>query len=304
MKTLSLVLGWVVAGLAVAFCVGAAIKYWGEFTSYHTELSVWMLILGFAFTLTAYLSGTTGWSMLMSSIGSPIRFLTALRASSYSLLASYVPGKVLAILVSVQICKEDGASPSKVLTGTVLGVILRLVSSLTIWLLSSLHSPAIWGLSRMWYLTLLIPMLAALHPKVIMIFMGAYYRLRGASYEQEVPHMKLISILRPGGLYFLGQLLYGTGGYFILRSVVSIPIGTVSSIVPLVGIFPFAWAIGYMFFIVPGGLGAREGVLIWALQTWVPLSVAVVVSLLARLCQISLVLGLAATLWIVHHWRK
>ena len=105
-------------------------------------------------------------------------------------------------------------------------------------------------------------------------------------------------------LYFLGWLLYGFGGYFILKSVVSTPTGPVASPLYVAGSFTFAWAVGYMFFIFPGGLGAREGALIWALQPWLPLGVAVVVSLLARLCQCGLALGFAAIWWMVHRWKK
>ncbi|NVL90021.1 MAG: flippase-like domain-containing protein [Desulfobacterales bacterium] len=303
MRKVRLVIGWVIGVLAVAFCIGAAAKYWGEFTRYHTGISVRMLIVGLACMLAGNLSKAAGWFVLMSGIGSPIRFLTALRSWSYSQVAGYVPGKVHVFFVRMQVCQEDGALPSKVFTGTAVEIILSLVSSLTIWFLSSPHTPASREFLQIWYLAPLILMLATLHPKAIMTLMGLYYRLRGIS-EQEVPQMKLANILRPGGLYCLGWLLYGFGGYFILRSVVSCPIGPAPSAVGVAGTFTFAWAVGYMFFISPGGLGAREGALIWGLGAWAPTGVAVVVSLLARLCQGSLALGFAGTWWAVHHWRK
>jgi hypothetical protein len=298
------VLSWVAGTLAVVLCIGAGAKYWGEFTKYHTELSVWMLIMGLACSAMAGLSKAAGWFVLMSSLGNPIRLLTALRAYSYSQVVAYVPGKVPVLLVRMQICQEDGALPSKVFAGTALEIILGLVCALTIWLSTSFLVPVSEEFLRIWYLVLLILMLPTLHPKAIMTLMRLYYRWRGTSWEHEVPHMDLASILRPGGLYFLGWLFYGLGGYFILRSVVPNPVGPVASAMYVAGISNFAWAFGYVFFIAPGGLGATEASLTWFLQPWLPLGVAVLVSLLTRICRIGIVFSFAAIWWIVHRWRS
>jgi hypothetical protein len=72
----------------------------------------------------------------------------------------------------------------------------------------------------------------------------------------------------------------------------------------VIGIFNFAWALGFMFFIAPGGLGAREAALVWALSSWTPLGVAVIVTVLARLCQGVLGLSIAAVVWIIHRWFR
>jgi hypothetical protein len=295
---------WVVGALALAFCAAAVVKYWGEFTSYDPELSVGMLIVGLAIMLTGALSKATGWFVLMACLGNPIRFLTALRSWSYSQIASFIPGKVPVLVVRVQTCQEDGASPDMVFAGTVLEIIISLVSTLSIWLLSLLFVPVNDSFNPALYLIPLILLAASLHPRFIMAVMGFYYRLRGAAQDREVPHITPASILKPGILYFLGWLLSGFGGYFILKSVATNLTMPWSLSICVAGAFSFAWVVGYMFFISPGGLGAREGALIWALESFTPMGVAVVVSVLARLCQVSLGLCFAALLWLVYHLKK
>lgn len=304
MGKVRLAFSWLIGVIAIAFCATAAVKYWGEFTSYDPDLSVGMLIVGLAVMLTGALSRAAGWFVLMTCLGSPLRFLTALRSWSYSQIVSIIPGKVPVLVVRVQICREDGALPDKVFAGTVIEIIIGLVSTLSIWLLSSFFVLAPSNVNPAAYLLPLILLAASLHPKLIMAIMGFYYRLRGAQPDQEVPHLKSASILKPGSLYFLGWLFYGLGGYFILKSVVTDHTGPDPLFVCVAGAFTFAWLVGYLFFIAPGGLGAREGALVWALGSFTPLGVAVIVSVLARLCQVSLGLCFAALWWMVYHWRK
>jgi uncharacterized membrane protein YbhN (UPF0104 family) len=51
----------------------------------------------------------------------------------------------------------------------------------------------------------------------------------------------------------------------------------------LVGIFAGAWVIGFLSFLAPGGLGVREGILVYLLGFYLPSHVAIVVTLLSRL---------------------
>lgn len=303
-STVRTVLGWGIGISAIILCILAAVKYWGEFAVYHPELSIGMLVVGLAVMLAGVLAKAAGWFVLMEGLGSPIRLLTALRSWSYSQIVSYIPGKVPVLVVRVQICAEDGAPFDKVFAGTVLEVIISMVSTLGIWLLSLLFVPGSGDVTLAVYLLPLILLAASLHPKIIMAIMGFCYRLKRGGQGQEIPHITPAGILRPGILYFLGWLLSGFGGYFILKSVATNLTMPWSLSICVAGAFSFAWVVGYLFFISPGGLGAREGALIWALMPFTPLGVAVVVSVLVRLCQVSLGLSVAALWWLVHHLKR
>jgi hypothetical protein len=49
------------------------------------------------------------------------------------------------------------------------------------------------------------------------------------------------------------------------------------------GIFAGAWVLGFLSFLAPGGLGVREGILVYLLGFHLPSHVAIVVTLLSRL---------------------
>ena len=82
-RVIRVILRWAVGVVAVFLCILAAIRYWDEFTRFHAEMSVWMLIIGLGFMLGASLFKAAGSFVLMISLESPVRFLTALRAWSY-----------------------------------------------------------------------------------------------------------------------------------------------------------------------------------------------------------------------------
>lgn len=105
-------------------------------------------------------------------------------------------------------------------------------------------------------------------------------------------------MLRSGALYLVAWALFGLGGYFMFASVPQETAPSALSVLRVSGAFTLAWAVGYIVIILPGGLGAREGALVWALSSRVPLGTAVTVAILSRLCQGGVDVGFAAGCWV------
>ena len=64
--------------------------------------------------------------------------------------------------------------------------------------------------------------------------------------------------------------------------------------------FAFAWIVGFLSFLTPGGLGIREGLLGLLLSNYMPTSQAMLVSLLCRLWMLSAEILLAGTAFLLH----
>jgi hypothetical protein len=302
-SNLKIILTWVMGVLALGFCVGAVIKCWSDFSQYRSPISYGKLILGIFCNLTGYFILGIGWIILVKGIAGPIRFLTAMRSWSYSQVAKYIPGKVLVFVMRVRVCQEDNLPPGKVLAASALEIILCLVSALIIWLASSFMSPPVTGINRFLYLIVLLMLIICLHPKIATSLLRLYYKFRRQLDTVEIPHLSWWSVLKPSGFYLLGWFLYGLGGYFILQSITD---GQAQMAVPLhfgVGAFTFAWAVGYLCIFTPGGLGVREGSLLLFLSYYMPVSVAVIVAGLARLCQSGVDLGFAG-IWLAVNYVK
>jgi len=72
----------------------------------------------------------------------------------------------------------------------------------------------------------------------------------------------------------------GVGYYFMINSFFSIDI---KDCIIIVGIYAISWLIGYYAIIFPGGLGISEGVQVYLLSKFFPLSISIIIALVWRL---------------------
>jgi hypothetical protein len=50
----------------------------------------------------------------------------------------------------------------------------------------------------------------------------------------------------------------------------------------MVGVFSLSWIAGFIIFLTPGGLGVREGAIVFLLNPFMPSSVAILIAIIAR----------------------
>lgn len=299
-RKLKILLGWCIGIAAIGFCVAAVVRYWGDFREHSTEIHAGLLVAGIVATLAAYVMHSLGWHVLINELSPGVKLRSSMRAWAYSQTAKYIPGKVLVFVTRAQICGRDGALPSKVLAGSTLEIIFSLVCAISITILASLTTGAIWGLPQWVYILALAGLLISIHPAVIMFVLRTYYRMRKLP-ASETPSLDLASILKPLAIYFVGWVFYGVGGYLLLRSLGVAAIESMQDIAGVMGAFTLSWAAGYLFLPAPGGAGVREAALVGALVPWVPaLGPRAVVAVLARLCQSGLDLAFGGAWWIGH----
>ena len=281
---------------AVALCAAAVVGYWDKFDPSRYPIPLGLFSAAIACTLAGLCLHGLGWFVLMRGMAPSLSFSTATRAWAYSQVVKYVPGKVMVFVTRTEICARDGVAPLTVLAGTGLEIILSLICAMVL----SLGTIAAWlskaGMSPWACILPLAGLLAMVHPKVIMAVMRLYYRLRKAD-TSAVPKLREKDILKPLAVYFAGWLLYGVGGYLLVCVVFNRMVGPIDTQIGMIGAFPFAWAAGYLVLPAPGGAGFREGALVYALGSWMTFELAIVVAVLARLCQSGLDLIIAAGWW-------
>ena len=273
------------------------VKYWDQFDPSVHPIPLGLLSAAVACTLGGLCLHGLGWFVLMTGMAPSLSFSTAMRAWAYSQVVKYVPGKVMVFVTRTEICGRDGVAPLTVLAGTGLEIILSLICAMVL----SLGTMTAWlsqmGLSPWICILPLLGLLAMVHPKVIMTVMRWYYRLRKAD-TSAAPELDLKHILQPLAVYFAGWLLYGVGGYLLVCVVTGGVSGSIDARIGVIGAFPFAWAAGYLVLLAPGGAGFREGALVYALGPWMSFELAIVVAVLARMCQSGLDLAIAGTWWL------
>jgi glycosyltransferase 2 family protein len=295
-RSIKTLIGWVIGIASIGLCGAAVVGYWDKFDPTRYPIPLGLFSAAIACTLCGICLHGLGWFVLMRGMAPTLSFSTACRAWAYSQVVKYVPGKVMVFVTRTEICGRDRVAPLTVLAGTGLEIILSLICAMVL----SLGTIAAWlntmDLSPWVCILPLAGLLAMVHPKVIMAVMRLYYRLRKAD-TSTVPELDLKHILQPLVVYFAGWVLYGVGGYLLVCVVFNGMIGPLDTQIGMIGAFPFAWAAGYLVLLAPGGAGFREGALVYALGAWISFELAIVVAVLARLCQSGLDLLIAGSWW-------
>ena len=109
-------------------------------------------------------------------------------------------------------------------------------------------------------------------------------------------------ILRLLTVYFLLWVYFGIGFFFFVKSIT--PAVELGHFLMITGIYPFAWSIGFISLVTPGGLGVRESVLSVFLTLCLPPATTTLIALLSRVWVISAEILLASIAGSLYYRRK
>ena len=271
--------GGLAAGLLVLGFLGwALVDGWSTVSSYDWSLEPGILVLGILVLLVFYVTSALGYGAIIDRLHHPgPPALVTLSIWARSLLGRYVPGNVLMVLGRVVLSHERGVPRRASLAATVYEQALSVgVAAAGAVIFIAVYEGS--GDRRLWLLALVPLGLLLLHPR----FFGpiSAWLLRRAGRE-PLPRLlaprPLASLL---GWYAGIAALLGVGIWLLVRSAAGAEAGGPA----FVGLaFLLSFAISMIAFVFPSGLGVREGAFALALAQNVPGSVAVALSVGARL---------------------
>jgi hypothetical protein len=203
----------------------------------------------------------------------------------YSQIAKYLPGGIWGYVGRVYLYKKEGMSASDASACVALETILVLVSGIFVFGLSLLfggRAPRTEWIPYEYYneigISVLIILLLLVHPKVLS-FLWALVPMKFSGQRLQLKY-SYFSVVKPAMLLVCFWL--GVGGSFWLL-IGSIYYTDVSLLSMAVGAYVLAWIMGFLVFFTPGGLGAREAVLVLALNLYWPISISTISAVAARL---------------------
>ena len=200
----------------------------------------------------------------------------------YSWIGRYVPGKVAYVVGRFVLGRTAGVSGPVLVGSIVYENVLLVTTGAAFATLTLLPILAIESESVLPYLAL--PFVAVggavvLHPRVL----GRAIRLGARLLGRELPEDAWM--LSPGRMarliapFLVVHLVNGVGFYLLVSSVTSYS----PRYLPLAaGAFALAGIVGMISVFAPAGIGVREGILVAVLQTTMPVELAILVSLVAR----------------------
>ncbi|MGB9629470.1 MAG: lysylphosphatidylglycerol synthase transmembrane domain-containing protein [Thermodesulfobacteriota bacterium] len=243
------------------------------------------------------------WYLLTVKLGIHLSPSETLTAWFYSQMGKYLPGKVWLIVGRFYFYTSRGKSKKAIslalyfetMTLLIAGGLLFVISLFFFKEMGQLYSARSWG----WVLFLFLLVLLSLHPKMLQkILNWILLRLNQEPISLSISYSDILWVL---GLSILSWVIGGVGFYLFVDSILPSSFG---NFLFLTGALAISHILGLFAIIVPGGLGVREGVLVYLLSWIMPNSVAVILSVLTRLWMTLIEIGLIGVIYFLHQFYK
>jgi hypothetical protein len=284
--------------LAVAALAYALMRGWSAVTQYDWTLQPGWIAAGIATLSVAYLGAALIYARIVIRLHPPAapHAKTLERAWAISLIGRYVPGNVLMVAGRMEMGHAVGVPRRVSVATSVYEQVLMIVTSATGGLLYlALYGEV--GNSRLVWLLLLVPlMLVVVHPRVLGPVSSAGLK--------KIGREPLSILLSPGqtavalGSYACVQGLVGVGAWMFVRAATGpeaqpgfVALG-----------FLLAFTVSMLAFVLPSGLGVREGALALVLSPRLPGGVAVAVAIGLRFAITVFELGFVSVMTAA--WRR
>ncbi len=272
---------------------------WNDLAQYEFQLNFLTLFFSLVIIIIYFIFISLGWHKLMRYLDvRNLKKLQAIKIRTISDLGRFIPGKIWLVVGRIYLCKKKQISEAKTTLSTLLEIAINIFAALIIFLITLPFIPGI--PSYTFYGFILIPiLLMALHPKIfIPIFNYGLKLFKKPHDDLEITYIQILYLVI---LFILFWLFAGVSLFLLTYSFYQIPI---SLYLPLIGIFCISWVLGFLFFISPGGLGVREGILAVLFALVLPVPIALILAVLTRLWMLIGELLTALIFWKVSLKRK
>jgi hypothetical protein len=255
----------------------------GALRHYEWHFQLHLLFASFLFLSLNYVVAAYVWTLIVKMLGRPISFSQSFCITYLSASGKYIPGRIWTYLGRVYLAAKAGL-PGRL---TLVSMVLMFVTYNGIAAVFFLCTLLLWeevpkALAVVLILLFSSLLLLVLHPTFLRKVTNFFLRLfRKEELELEVSRRKALCLL---GLLLLDRLVFSTFAYLFVNSFMNLGLITA---VKLSGVFSVAVLLGMLAFIVPAGLGVREGVQTYLLSWFVPVPAAVLIPLALRVCMTS-----------------
>jgi len=212
------------------------------------------------------------WQRLLAGLGSPLPSTAAARIFFIGQLGKYLPGSVWPVLAQMELGTVHHVPRHRSASASVLAMLASLLTAL---LVAAVTLPLTGHAgSYLWAYATVPLLLACLHPRVLRWGMDRLLRLaRRPPLEHPLSGLVLARAL---GWGLFSWVFNG------LQIWLLVPVHSGTSLLLSVGGYAFAWSVGFLVVLAPGGLAVREVVLVATLTPLVGAGTATAVALVSR----------------------
>lgn len=262
------------------FLVRYLYQGWDAISDYSWEIDYVLLMAASTLCVLSLFLGALGWVMILRQLGEDITLQQGLRIWFLSQMGKYLPGTIWLFVGRIYQCEKEGISRSKVMLSILVEMVLFFIAAATLSigsLFSWERSPFPIKGSLLLYSVAIVLGLILLEPRVLnRIVAGISRLLHRDRIKVELAYSRVISLF---SFYLLAWSVLGVSFFLMVRSIINLDLDLAFT---FMGIFAVSFLAGFLSFLTPGGLGVREGSMSFLLSFYMPLPLAVLVSVLSR----------------------
>jgi glycosyltransferase 2 family protein len=253
---------------------------WDQLENLQWSLDFGYLFLSILVALLYFALGSWIWQRILFCLGSDLTFWKAYRILQIAQLGKYLPGRLGAVVGQLYLGAQEGVSVSTLFWATGLHWLYNLVSGAVI-LLPFLSTFAPRWVTVSMTLAVLVASIFVIFPRLILQTVARWVRLADTGkfqlgFLRLSASQNLIIFLS----FFFAWTLFGFAFWCFVNALLALPL---TSYYQLLSSFCGAWILGAVSFFTPAGIGVREGVMVYLLGQFLLPSMAVLISVAARL---------------------
>ncbi len=273
------IIGMIIIILIVAFFIFYNLyTRWNELKQYTFSFDILYIIFFVVIIGLFYFIAPFIWDLSLRLVGQKLKYGKILKVWHSAQLVRYIPGNVAFVLGRTEVGKKEGIPRTKNLIATSLELSLIVIACLTIFLAYIIFSAT----STSYFIFILIPLgLIILHPKIFIPIINFGLKIiKRPKIESKIKYSKILILFI---IVLVIQLIEGIAYAFLLKSIFNYNL-TIISLLKFAAIYEGAWVIGFLSFLTPSGIGVREAALSLLLEPYMPLGIAIIFSIFARIC--------------------
>jgi len=290
-KVIKVFLKFFIVAVILFFFIRYVYENWRVVSLYQWQFKYGLLAVSFGLVFLNFLFFIQIWRSLLQKLSSKLPFKKAFKIWFYSNLGKYVPGKIWSVMGMVYMCEKEGIPRAATLSSAILNQLLNIIGGLILVLILS-GTKFLSGMSKLYYLPLILVFVISLYPRVMEKILN--WGLKKLKKEPVKINLNFKENLFFTLLFMLAWGVYGVAFNIFIMSLTDSPL---SNWPFLTSIFAFSYIIGFLSIFVPGGLGVREGILVYYLSSYFPLPVATLIALLSRLWMTAVELSGLLVAW-------
>ncbi len=285
LKRISLkILQYLLIAVIFYFLIKSVVRNWSQVKDFNWQFNYWLLIISFLLQFLTLFWLVKIWQRMLRHTGSNVSYFKLFKVWFYANLGKYLPGKIWQFLGMIYMLEKEGVPKMSSFSTGIMAQSFSVISGLFISViflgLDLYHRFFSNQPGLMIALVILsISILAFLcYPKVLEKVLN--FGLRIMKKEKITLDIRGKDVIIYLLSYSVSWLLFGLGFLILVKSMTQADLKMYPT---LTGAYAFSLNIGFLAIFTPGGIGVREGVLVFLLSSLFPLPVSTLISLISRL---------------------